>query len=118
MLSPKVNEQSTTMTLDEALRLIEQLREAVASHEVGGQATGVLVGLRGIDPEAAWDVLRRTSQHHNIKVMRIASALVSLAAGEVDVTDPAAAEVARQLLSASVRPTPLLLDQDVDVSGV
>ena len=96
-----MDEQPTTMTLDEAMRVIEQLRQAVASHEVGGQATGVLVGRRGIDPEAAWSVLRRASQHHNIKTMRIASALVSLAAGAVDVTDPAAARVARQLLSAS-----------------
>ena len=107
MLSPRVDEQPTTMTLDEAMRVIEQLRQAVASRELGGQATGVLVGLLGIDAEAAWSVLRRASQHHNIKTMRIASALVSLAAGAVDVTDPVAAEVARQLLGPSSRLAPL-----------
>jgi len=95
-----VEEQSTNLSLDEALRLVDQLQQAVVSHEICGQATGVLVGIRGIDADSAWGLLQQASSRHNVKVIRIASALVALAGGAAEVADRDAAAVARHLLGA------------------
>ncbi|MFC5063513.1 ANTAR domain-containing protein [Actinomycetospora atypica] len=53
-----------------------QLREAVDSRDVIGQAKGILMERRGYDSAAAFDVLRRTSQELNIKLRDVAKTLV------------------------------------------
>jgi GAF domain-containing protein len=54
-----------------------QLREALQSRDVIGQAKGVLMERRGLDPDAAFDVLRRTSQDLNVKLREVAETLVT-----------------------------------------
>lgn len=56
--------------------LAEQLREAMHSRAVIDQAIGVLMAQRKITPEAAFDVLRETSQHLNVKLRLVAQHLV------------------------------------------
>ena len=53
-----------------------QLHEALARRTVIGQATGILIERFGLTPDQAFAVMRRVSQHHNIKVHEIADHLV------------------------------------------
>jgi hypothetical protein len=61
------------------------LRRAIASRDVIGQAKGILMARQGLDAEAAFALLRRTSQDLNVKLADIAAALV----GNHTVLDPA-----------------------------
>jgi hypothetical protein len=54
-----------------------QLLEALQSRDVIGQAKGVLMERRGLSSDAAFDVLRRTSQDLNVKLREVAETLVS-----------------------------------------
>lgn len=54
----------------------EQLRAAVSGRTVIGQATGILTERFGLAPDAAFSVLRRLSQHQNIKVVLLARYVV------------------------------------------
>jgi ANTAR domain-containing protein len=101
-------------TVERALREAEQrigdLTRAVTSHEMVGQATGILIATYRIDPQAAWFLLRRVSQHCNVKVARLASAVIAIASGagdSIDTIDPAAAAATRALLLAARSPQPL-----------
>lgn len=53
----------------------EQLREAIASRDVIGQAKGILMGRRGHTAAQAFDTLRRTSQDLNVKLVQLAETL-------------------------------------------
>ncbi len=53
-----------------------QLREALRSRDVIGQAKGILMERRGIGPDEAFDTLRRASQSLNIKLARVAETFV------------------------------------------
>jgi hypothetical protein len=65
----------------EAVRLADlreiQLRRALESRDVIGQAKGILMHRRGIGAEEAFDLLRRTSQDLNIKLAELAVTLVT-----------------------------------------
>jgi GAF domain-containing protein len=52
-----------------------QLRRAIGTRTVIGQATGILMGRRGLTAEAAFEVLSRTSQTRNLKLARLAELL-------------------------------------------
>jgi GAF domain-containing protein len=54
-----------------------QLREALRSRDVIGQAKGVLMERRGLSADEAFDVLRRTSQDLNVKLREVAETLVT-----------------------------------------
>lgn len=54
-----------------------QLRRAIASRDVIGQAKGILMARRGLSAEAAFDVLRRTSQDLNVKLVELAGTLTA-----------------------------------------
>jgi GAF domain-containing protein len=54
-----------------------QLREALRSRDVIGQAKGVLMERRGLTSDEAFDVLRRTSQDLNVKLRDVAETLVT-----------------------------------------
>lgn len=57
--------------------LLEQdLAAAVESRRLIGQAQGILMERFGLDPEAAFAVLRRLSQSSNVRVIEIAQRLV------------------------------------------
>jgi anti-anti-sigma regulatory factor len=52
------------------------LHRALASRDVIGQAKGILMARHGIDADAAFHLLRRTSQDLNIKLADVAATLV------------------------------------------
>jgi hypothetical protein len=60
----------------EAVRIAElratQLRRALDTRDVIGQAKGILMRHRGINAEEAFDLLRRTSQDLNVKLASLA----------------------------------------------
>jgi AmiR/NasT family two-component response regulator len=58
-------------------REVQQLHEALESRTVIGQATGILMERFGLDSDAAFGVLRRLSQTHNIKIHSLAGDLVA-----------------------------------------
>ncbi|MGW5720320.1 ANTAR domain-containing protein [Amycolatopsis sp. NPDC003865] len=55
----------------------EQLRRAVESRDVIGQAKGILMQRRGITADEAFDVLRRASQDLNVKLADLARTLAT-----------------------------------------
>jgi len=76
----------------EAVRLAElrevQLRQALETRDIIGQAKGILMQRRGIDAEEAFDLLRRTSQDLNVKLSELARTLTSRRAElDLDRTD-------------------------------
>jgi GAF domain-containing protein len=54
----------------------EQLRSAIASRTVLGQAQGILMERYKLTPEKSFEVLRRVSQESNVKVRDVAQRLV------------------------------------------
>ena len=58
--------------------LTEHLREALESRDMIGQAKGILMARRGCTPDAAFEALRKASQHRNIKLRDIAEQVVYL----------------------------------------
>jgi GAF domain-containing protein len=56
---------------------IEQMRSAIDSRDVIGQAKGILMNRRGITAEEAFDLLRRMSQDLNVKLAELAHTLAS-----------------------------------------
>ena len=61
-----------------AYSLTEHLREALESRDVIGQAKGILMARRKCTPDAAFEALRKVSQHRNIKLRDIAEQVVYL----------------------------------------
>jgi ANTAR domain len=55
---------------------VAQLREALNSRDVIGQAKGILMERRGISADEALDTLRRASQALNVKLAQVAETLV------------------------------------------
>lgn len=64
-------------SLDGATRLAGQLEQAMVSRAVIEQAKGVLMAMRGIDEQTAFDVLRKQSQDRNVKLRVIAEQVVA-----------------------------------------
>lgn len=96
-----MDQPSVERALRDAEQRIGDLTRAVTSHEIVGQATGILIATYRIDPQAAWSLLRRVSQQCNIKVARLAPAVIAAASDSnqsIDTTDPEAATAARALL--------------------
>lgn len=71
----------------------DHLRKALASREIIGQAQGILMERERITADRAFDVLRRASQHLNVKLREVAQDLVDT--GTIDASD-AAPERGRQ----------------------
>lgn len=64
---------ATTSAVSAADLERSQLRTAIASRDVIGQAKGILMARRGLSAEEAFDVLRRTSQDINVKLVDLAT---------------------------------------------
>ncbi|NDL55878.1 GAF and ANTAR domain-containing protein [Phytoactinopolyspora mesophila] len=56
----------------------EQLHRALDTRRMIGEATGILRERFGLTTDQAWDVLRRISSQHNIKLHRVAQQLVDV----------------------------------------
>jgi GAF domain-containing protein len=56
---------------------VQQLRHAIDSRDVIGQAKGILMARRNLSATEAFDVLRRTSQDNNIKLRELAESLTA-----------------------------------------
>lgn len=72
---------TVALTATEAVRQAElhevQLRQALDSRDVIGQAKGILMHRRGINADEAFELLRRTSQDLNVKVAELARTLTT-----------------------------------------
>jgi len=64
---------ATTAAVSAADLERSQLRTAIASRDVIGQAKGILMARRGLTADEAFDVLRRTSQDVNVKLIDLAT---------------------------------------------
>src|SRR3954447_3819456 len=53
-----------------------QFNQALETRTVIGQATGMLIERFGVTPEQAFAMMRRVSQHHNVKLRALAEHLV------------------------------------------
>ena len=60
-----------------AAKLNENLREAIATREIIGEAKGILMARQACTSDEAFDILRRASQRTNRKLRDIAVELVS-----------------------------------------
>ncbi|TVT03232.1 ANTAR domain-containing protein [Amycolatopsis bartoniae] len=72
---------ATALAATEAVTAAEleaaQLRQALRTRDVIGQAKGILMQRQGIGADEAFDILRRTSQDLNIKLAQVANLLVT-----------------------------------------
>ena len=67
---------AATMATRAAELEVAQLREALQTRDVIGQAKGILMERRGISADEAFDTLRRASQSLNVKLRQVAETLV------------------------------------------
>lgn len=70
---------ANSAAFNDARRLSEQLREALQTREVIGQAKGILMLREGYGPDEAFDALKKMSQHSNVKLRDVAQRLVDAA---------------------------------------
>lgn len=70
------------MRHSEKLVLEEQLRNALASRAVIDQALGIIMGQQHCDAAEAFDLLRRASQDRNIKLVDIATQMITAVTGK------------------------------------
>ena len=61
---------------EEEERRAENLRQALITRQLIGQAQGILMERERITAEQAFDILRRASQHLNTKLREVAQELV------------------------------------------
>lgn len=67
---------STARIHEDEARRVENLHTALATREMIGQAQGILMERERITADEAFDVLRRASQHLNLKLREVAQNLV------------------------------------------
>ena len=67
---------AATMATTAAELEVAQLREALRTRDVIGQAKGILMERRGISADEAFETLRRASQSLNVKLRQVAETLV------------------------------------------
>lgn len=68
---------ATTRAVERADLERTQLHQALDSRDVIGQAKGILMHRRGIDADEAFALLRRASQHLNVKLSELARTLAT-----------------------------------------
>ena len=67
---------SSARTHEDEERRAANLQAALATREMIGQAQGILMERERITPDQAFDILRRASQHLNVKLRDVAQNLV------------------------------------------
>ncbi len=73
---------SCMKTHSEQTKLNGQLQEALTSRAIIEQAKGMLMAQRGCSADEAFNVLRRSSQHRNIKLREVAGLVVDALSGQ------------------------------------
>ena len=73
------------VTVDRFRQNEANLERAVESHRLVGQAMGILIERHRIVSEEAFDVLRRASQDHNVKLREVAQRVIETGAEPDDV---------------------------------
>ncbi|HKN98648.1 MAG TPA: ANTAR domain-containing protein [Pseudonocardiaceae bacterium] len=68
---------SHTRAVDYAALRETQLRRALDTRDVIGQAKGIIMARRGVDADEAFQILRRASQDLNVKLVELAETLAS-----------------------------------------
>ncbi|BBZ43678.1 GAF and ANTAR domain-containing protein [Mycobacterium parmense] len=69
----------------DARELVGHLHEALITREIIGRSKGILMQRLSCDDDTAFDILRRISQHHNIKVREVANDIaIAQERGELD----------------------------------
>lgn len=68
--------EDAAISLSSEIHRVENLRAALTSRDVIGQAQGILIERERITADQAFGVLRRTSQHLNIKLREVAQYVV------------------------------------------
>ena len=71
----------------QAMTVCEQLREALTSRDVIGQAKGLIMANEGCTDEEAFKMLVTASQHSNRKLREIAQAVLDEHASHIDTTN-------------------------------
>ncbi|MBO8193643.1 ANTAR domain-containing protein [Streptomyces oryzae] len=79
--SADLEREQLAAQVEELRAEVGQLRQALETRPVIDQARGMVMALAPCDAETAWQVLVRVSQHSNIKLRSVASALVAGAEG-------------------------------------
>jgi GAF domain-containing protein len=67
---------ANAISFSDAVRINDQLREALATRDLIGQAKGVLMERESCTPDEAFDILRRASQRTNHKLRDVAAEIV------------------------------------------
>lgn len=80
---------SSAQSREDEERQADNLRAALVTREVIGQAQGILMERERITPDQAFDVLRRASQRLNRKLHEIAQSLVDTGEQPPDLSRPA-----------------------------
>lgn len=75
--------------LTDQVQLSRHLEAAMASRSVIDQATGIIMGQNRCTPTDAFEILRRASNHRNIKLRDVASEIVTRIGGEPPESDAA-----------------------------
>jgi GAF domain-containing protein len=75
---------ASVLDLEGAREVAAQMEQAMASRAVIEQAKGVLMGRHAIDETQAFEVLRRQSQHRNVKLRTLAAEVVAGVVGRVE----------------------------------
>ncbi|MCH6160960.1 ANTAR domain-containing protein [Streptomyces marispadix] len=68
--------------VEDPLAELEQLRRAMETRPVIDQAHGVLMAAYRCTPDGAWNVLVDVSQRTNVKLHKVAAALVATTQGD------------------------------------
>jgi anti-anti-sigma regulatory factor len=79
-----VIDETASREANVASRVNDQLTVALESHAAIDQAKGVLMLTYGIDGDAAFGVLRSSSQQHNVRLRTLASRVMAAVEGGVD----------------------------------
>jgi hypothetical protein len=67
---------SSALNHEDEARRADNLRTALATREMIGQAQGILMERERLTSDEAFDILRRASQHLNLKLREVARDLV------------------------------------------
>jgi AmiR/NasT family two-component response regulator len=91
--------------LEAARAKVVQLEAAVEAHGRIGQAMGVLMARYGIGPDPAFAALARVSQRHNLKLRRLADAVICATTGEDTALPRELLDALEELLRAGEGPS-------------
>jgi AmiR/NasT family two-component response regulator len=67
---------SNAQVYTSAMQLTEQLKDAIKTREIIGEAKGILIAQEGVSEDEAFDMLKRVSQNQNVKLRDISQKVV------------------------------------------